>query len=240
MLVLSSEQDDNAVVSASRSLRLPLVFAHRGASAECPENTIDAFHRALQIGVAGIELDVRLAADGVPVVIHDVSLKRTHGREERVKELDSGTLGEQGVPSLLEVVTMCRNRCELLVELKGEDLLLAETVARLCGSFSNLRILSFAPQILASVAELAPDLPLVLNLEKPLPIADLAHAKLSVLSCNRTTANAKFLEEAHASGLQAWIFTCNKEQHFRQALALKVDAIFSDDPRLAKEWFSQR
>ncbi|MDQ3754751.1 MAG: glycerophosphodiester phosphodiesterase, partial [Acidobacteriota bacterium] len=55
----------------------PLIIGHRGASAVAPENTLGAFARALDDGADGIEFDVRLARDGVPIVIHDATLKRT-------------------------------------------------------------------------------------------------------------------------------------------------------------------
>lgn len=54
----------------------PLIIGHRGASELAPENTLAAFKRALTDGAAGVELDVRLASDGVPVVIHDANLRR--------------------------------------------------------------------------------------------------------------------------------------------------------------------
>ena len=57
-----------------------LVIAHRGASAEAPENTLPAFEAALRHGADAIELDVRLTADGAPVVIHDDTLDRTTDR----------------------------------------------------------------------------------------------------------------------------------------------------------------
>ncbi|HYP17398.1 MAG TPA: glycerophosphodiester phosphodiesterase family protein, partial [Opitutus sp.] len=55
----------------------PLVFAHRGGSALAPENTIAAFDRGLALGADGLELDVRLSRDGVPMVHHDARLERT-------------------------------------------------------------------------------------------------------------------------------------------------------------------
>jgi glycerophosphoryl diester phosphodiesterase len=72
---------------------LPLVIGHRGASALAPENTIAAFKRALLDGADGLEFDVRLAADGVPVVIHDADLRRTGRLAKRVTELTSEELG---------------------------------------------------------------------------------------------------------------------------------------------------
>lgn len=69
--------------------RRPTAFlhGHRGASADAPENTIAAFRLALEQGADGIELDVQLSADGVPIVIHDRTLSRTAGRPEAIREL---------------------------------------------------------------------------------------------------------------------------------------------------------
>jgi glycerophosphoryl diester phosphodiesterase len=55
----------------------PRVFAHRGGSALAPENTLAAFEHGLRVGADGLELDVHLSADGVPVVVHDPTLDRT-------------------------------------------------------------------------------------------------------------------------------------------------------------------
>ncbi|MDX6528735.1 MAG: glycerophosphoryl diester phosphodiesterase [Blastocatellia bacterium] len=72
----------------------PLIIGHRGASALAPENTLSAFKLALEDGAAGVELDVRLAGDGVPVVIHDSTLRRTGLCEGVVARMTSAELGE--------------------------------------------------------------------------------------------------------------------------------------------------
>ncbi|HWO89458.1 MAG TPA: glycerophosphodiester phosphodiesterase [Gemmatimonadales bacterium] len=69
-----------------------LVIGHRGASAEAPENTLQAFHLALSQGATALELDVRLAADGVPVVMHDALLDRTTDLSGEVAARTSGEL----------------------------------------------------------------------------------------------------------------------------------------------------
>jgi glycerophosphoryl diester phosphodiesterase len=58
----------------------PAVVAHRGASSELPENTLAAFEEAARVGADMVELDVRLTADGVPVVLHDPELGRAAAR----------------------------------------------------------------------------------------------------------------------------------------------------------------
>jgi len=70
----------------------PLILGHRGAAALAPENTLTAFARAMNDGADGIEFDVRLTGDGVPVVIHDSTLKRTASIDRAVSEVVSADL----------------------------------------------------------------------------------------------------------------------------------------------------
>lgn len=70
----------------------PLIIGHRGASAVAPENTLAAFERALCDGADGVEFDVRLARDGVPVCIHDATLQRTALSDTAVAALTSSEL----------------------------------------------------------------------------------------------------------------------------------------------------
>lgn len=71
----------------------PLIIGHRGASAHAPENTLVAFQMAFDAGADGVEFDVQLAKDGVPVVIHDATLERTGLRREKAADLTSKELG---------------------------------------------------------------------------------------------------------------------------------------------------
>jgi glycerophosphoryl diester phosphodiesterase len=77
----------------------PLIIGHRGASAVAPENTLAAFSRALKDGADGIEFDVRLSRDRVPVVIHDSNLKRTGWSDRRVADLNASELQQCDVGS---------------------------------------------------------------------------------------------------------------------------------------------
>lgn len=77
----------------------PLIIGHRGASAAAPENTLAAFQQAIDDGSDGLEFDVRLAKDGVPVVIHDPTLNRTGRINARVETLTSGELSKVDVGS---------------------------------------------------------------------------------------------------------------------------------------------
>jgi glycerophosphoryl diester phosphodiesterase len=80
--VLGGDGRDNARVHPI------LLYAHRGAAAECPENTLPSFRRALEIGVDAIETDVHMTRDGVPVVSHDPSAERMTGVAVAWRDLD--------------------------------------------------------------------------------------------------------------------------------------------------------
>jgi glycerophosphoryl diester phosphodiesterase len=115
------------------------VIAHRGASAEAPENTLPSFLRAIEQGADAIEIDVHVTADEVPVVLHDPTVTRTTSGEgpvaaiswRRLRELDAGArftpdagttypYRDQGirVPSVEEVLAAIPANLPLIVEVK--------------------------------------------------------------------------------------------------------------------------
>jgi glycerophosphoryl diester phosphodiesterase len=89
-----------------------LIIGHRGASAHAPENTLVAFARAFEAGADGIEFDVRLARDQVPVVIHDADLRRTALKEGAIAALSSTELGKTDVGSWFNLRHPSRARAE--------------------------------------------------------------------------------------------------------------------------------
>lgn len=103
------------------------IIAHRGGSAEAPENTLAAFANAIAIGADIIELDIHLSSDGVPVVIHDATLDRTTDGTgpvnsytvQELKQFDAGQ-GER-IPRLDEVFVLVGARVPFVLELKSLD-----------------------------------------------------------------------------------------------------------------------
>lgn len=101
------------------------LYAHRGNSADYPENTLSAFRSAIELGADGIELDVHLTRDGVPVVIHDADVARTTSGTGSVadlyladlKQFDAGR-GEH-IPTFEEVALLTRGKTKLDIEIKG-------------------------------------------------------------------------------------------------------------------------
>jgi len=139
----------------------PLIIGHRGASAVAPENTMAAFREAIAAGSDGIEFDVRLTRDGLPVVIHDNSLVRTAGVSDRVadltwselegidvgsrfavtRKLAPGSFATETVPSLEQLFALFEaNDLILYLEMKcdspSERVLLAEACCRLINEYS--------------------------------------------------------------------------------------------------------
>ena len=80
-------------------MTIPLIIAHRGASALAPENTLAAFQKAIEMGAEGVEFDVRLAKDGVPVVFHDANLRRIGQKAGFVSDFTSEELQNLDVGS---------------------------------------------------------------------------------------------------------------------------------------------
>lgn len=105
------------------------LYAHRGLhdnQTEAPENSIQAFRRALNAGF-GIEMDVQLTKDGIPVIFHDFTLKRVCGGEGKIcdytyKELQQFSLcgSKEKIPRFADVLNMIQGKVPLIIELKIE------------------------------------------------------------------------------------------------------------------------
>lgn len=137
-----------------------LRLAHRGDWRQAPENSIPALLAALEIPACdGVEFDVRASRDGVPVLSHDETLERVHGRPDRVADLTAAELTTLGVPTLAEVLAAVPERAYLDVELKG-DPGVAAVVAVLEAvrgrELRNAAVSSFAPATLHALGRLRP------------------------------------------------------------------------------------
>ena len=84
-------------------LQLPKVIGHRGAAAYAPENTLASFREASRRGATWVEIDVKLTRDGVPIVMHDASLRRTMGIDRLVAEMPRAELPAD-VPTLEQAI----------------------------------------------------------------------------------------------------------------------------------------
>ena len=143
---------------------LPLIIAHRGASALAPENTLAAFRKAIEDGAEGIEFDVRLSKDGTAVVFHDADLKRIAGRDEKIidlsfeelQKIDIGSwfnrvfprleneqFSNETIPTLQDVLDLLKDfRGLIYIELKCKEREVEPLAEAVCQG--NQRVASFA------------------------------------------------------------------------------------------------
>jgi glycerophosphoryl diester phosphodiesterase len=194
----------------------PLRLAHRGDWRAAPENSLEALVAATRIpGCDGVEFDVRLSRDGVPVLLHDDTLRRVQGRPERVDALDAAALAEAGIPTLADVLETLPPAVFLDVELKGDsDGEATATVLRATRGEAPARALvsSFEPATLDVMRTLLPGWRRWLNAE------DLAPATLSLalgLGCSGVSAlwgaiTPSSLGAAHEAGLEVAAWTVRR------------------------------
>ena len=173
----------------------PWLIAHRGAMAEAPENVAAGFDIAFSYGIDGIETDVQLSSDGIPVIFHDDTLRRITGKKGSVadypiaalQELDYGAWYAEAfrgetILSLEALLRRYAGKGIFMIELKSEAGRQDPSAyrSRLCRAAANtilqtvpedrrkeIFILSFDAGMVAHTRELAPSLNYVLNLGKP-------------------------------------------------------------------------
>jgi glycerophosphoryl diester phosphodiesterase len=210
----------------SRTLRL----AHRGDWRRAPENTIEAFRAALAVPACdGLEFDVRVAADGVPVVCHDATLARVQVRPERVDALRSDALADLGVPTLEEVLRAAGRRAFLDVELKDDPGPAAvEVLAAGRGpELHNAVVSSFDRRALEGVAHRAPGWPRWLNtviLDRQIVASALGLGCRGV-SVDWRALDVQALGLARAAGLEVAAWTVRRRTTFDRLARLGVVAI---------------
>ncbi|NOY68186.1 MAG: hypothetical protein GXP53_01645 [Deltaproteobacteria bacterium] len=174
----------------------PWIIAHRGARAEAPENTHAAFEAAIRHGVDGIELDVQLTSDDVPVIFHDNGMSRILGVDRPVSsfshaELSGFDMGGwfspdfkgESIPTLESVIDRYADKTILLVEIKSmpqwsnspglrkkSALSVTRMIQRMVPAerMDGIYVLSFDPIILDMAHEYAPEIKLVRNLHLPI------------------------------------------------------------------------
>ncbi len=207
-----------------------LRLAHRGDWRVAPENGLAALLAAVEVpGCDGLEFDVRVAADGVPVLLHDETLTRVQGRPERVDALPSATLGELGVPTLQDVLVALPRGAFLDVELKGfHDRTIVEVLA--AGRGADLRravVSSFEAETLERVGSLAPTWPRWLNADdlSPATVARAVELRCRGIAAEWHAIDGAAMRRARAADLEVAVWTVRRRSTFARLAALGVAAI---------------
>ena len=245
----------------------PWCIAHRGARDEAPENTKSAFDKALAYPIDGIELDVQMSFDGVPVIYHDHTLRRIGGGHRRISaltfsQLESMNWGGWFHPNYdneplmtLEQLLPLLNRCpRMFIEIKSHPREQASGhIARLTHQAigiitqpqyriyqDRIYILSFDSQVLALAHRLAPHLPKVLNATGNEPdIMRCETSHLWAIDAQIGHLSPSLVHWARSRNLHVMTYTCNGPRQVAKAVRLGVDAIISDRPGWLTEYLGR-
>lgn len=236
-------------------MKKPLIYAHRGASGEAPENTIAAFRLAVEQGAEGIELDVQVSADGQLFVIHDETLDRTtngsglvvrHTADE-LKTLDASfkfpAYRGESLPLLSEVLAFLEpTKLELNIELKNSVIFyeeLEEKAIRLVREHAmDRRVIfsSFNHYSVAKLTRIAPDIESAIlytaGLYEPWDYAAKVGAK--ALHPLFYSAVPEIVDGAHRAGLKVRPYTVNEPDDIRRMIDAGVDAVITNYPARMK------
>lgn len=241
------------------SINHPVIFAHRGASAYAPENTLAAFQLAYEQGADGIELDAKLSADGEVVVMHDATLKRTTGVDGKVKELSfreiqrldaGGWKGQvfrgEPVPSLREVFASLGDKLLINVELTNYGNVTDGLVEKVIGLVQEYHLQdqvlfsSFSPRNIGLARQLAPEVPAALLALKGW-FGSFSRSRWMVRTSPEgihpywTDVTGRLVQKEKERGRFVNTWTVNDAKEMKRLFSLGVNGIFTDDPQLARQ-----
>jgi glycerophosphoryl diester phosphodiesterase len=229
-----------------------LAIAHRGFSAAAPENTMAAFRLCLERGFPAVECDVRLSADGVPVLLHDETLQRTAGVPGKVGErtlaelraLDVGAwkdprfAGER-IPTFEALLKFVGGRMTVFIDMKEpiEDKVVA--AVRSSGvPWESVVLCTHRAESLERAARAEPRLPRAWYVRNPPADAEGLERLLregarlgaAYLGCAARELPPGLVPRAHAKGLKVLVWTVNDPGEMRRLSSSGVDGIFTDVP----------
>ena len=226
------------------------ITAHRGASREAPENTLEAFEAALDSGADYIELDVQLTKDGQLVVFHDETIDRTTNGKGKLSDITYAQLqnysagswfgttdefADVKVPLLSEVLDLVGDQIMLNIEIKAHGNItgtVEQTVELIheYGITDSCYVSSFSYKALKVVKKLDPNIKtgLIANVAAASGYSRLKY--VDVLSLNHIFVNATVVSAAHQNGKRVFVWTVDKSDDMKKMIALGVDNIITNRP----------
>ncbi|SDU17793.1 glycerophosphoryl diester phosphodiesterase [Pseudomonas pohangensis] len=239
---------------------MTLIYGHRGAKGEAPENTLASFQRCLEHDVRRCELDLHLSRDGELMVIHDPTLKRTTRHRGRVAQHDATELvqfdargGGPGwphpcpIPRLAELFEQCPfEHWQLEVKSASRtraarSVLAIKALVERYGLQDKVCVTSSSREVLRALNRLTPELSCGLIAEyawlDPLKIA--RHYNCDLLALNWTLCTPERLLKAQKQGLHVSVWTVNEPALMRRLADFGADSIITDFPGLARKTLVQ-
>jgi len=226
-----------------------VVIAHRGASAHAPENSLAAIELAINEGADWVEIDVQETREGEVVVIHDSDLKKIGDSglkvfEASLSELQSVDIGswmdvsfsDQRVPTLQQVLALCRDRINILIELKyyGQEKYLEERVAELVEAANmqdQIVVMSLSYPGIQKMKSIRPNW--MVGLLSSVAIGDITRLNADFFAINANFAKRAFIQHAHSRNRKVLVWTINDPISMSAMMSKGVDGIITDKPALA-------
>ena len=239
-----------------------IVYGHRGAKGEAPENTLAGFTHAYRHGVRHFELDLVLSKDGTPVVIHDLSVDRTTGQEGSVAGYTASELADMdarhnttswprkaGIPTLeallnefpdlehlqLEVKKDNRQRLNILCNRLTEIIQRRDLYNRVVITSSDSWFLQEARRRDRKV-----QIGLVTDRKFPKPVNTAARLHCDFLCIGWRICTRSIVDDAHRRGMHVSTWTVNRIHDMVQLEAKGVDSIITDYPTSTRMFFDNR
>ncbi|MGH2609402.1 MAG: glycerophosphodiester phosphodiesterase [Tepidiformaceae bacterium] len=234
-----------------------LVIGHATAAGEAPANTLAGVRTCLDAGAEGMEIDVQLCADGVPVLMHDETVDRTTNLKGAVRKLSLAALqaadagGGEPVPSLDQVLDLVAGRLTVMCELKATpgdaahdqrcvDAVLAALERRDAKTWAAIH--SFNPEMVARARAAEPRVSAAIisppvkgeALERLLGGTLKRHAQ--AISVEHSCVTRELVLKAKRRQLTVWTWTADKERDWQRVVDAGVDGIITNVPHTLRAW----
>jgi glycerophosphoryl diester phosphodiesterase len=216
-------------------LRPPIAFAHRGARAHAPENTIAAFALALRLGATGLESDVWVTADGVAVLDHD-GIVKSGLRKRLIRDVKRSQISED-VPTLEDLYAICGTNFELSLDLKDPAALQPVLdVCRAARATEQMWLCDPNWERLAANRQLAHDIHLVdstrlkrLTDGPERHAAKIADVGIDAINMHHTDWNLGLTTLFHRFGRFTFGWDAQHDHVLRNLIAMEIDAVYCDN-----------
>ena len=212
-----------------------LIVGHRGAAGRLPENTMPGFHKALELGADGFELDVRITSDAKLVVVHGPVVSGHAVQSSAYADIRNISNGYE-IPLLEDVLAAFGKRTYLDIELKapGFEEAAVALIEKFCDPSRTL-VSSFHPQTLIKVRQLAPELQLGFIYNRTQDEETRHNCPVDVVIPQFRLASRDLIAQAHTEGLKVFAWTVNDRQEASRLIELGVDGLISDYPEMIAE-----
>jgi len=219
-----------------------LNLGHRGAAGHLPENTMPGFHKALELGADGFELDVRITADQKLVVVHGPVVGGRAVQTSTYADLQGAADGAgAGIPLLEEVLETFGRRAFLDIEFKtpGFEQSAVALIEKHC-DWERVLVSAFHPQTVLRARQCAADLQLGFIYNRTQDEGIRHNCPVEVVIPQFRLASRDLIAAVHAEGLKVFVWTVNNPQEASRLLEWGVDGLISDFPEMVAEMVQRK